>query len=323
VGLGRRLTWPDDYFVLYNELEYQRYHLNNYNANFVISDGFSNVFNMGITLSRSSQDQMIYPRRGSAFSVGLKITPPYSLFRPDQFWELSNAEKQSIYDDMANQYPGLSEDELNNYVQTEILDQENSIKYEFIEYHKWTFNSAWYTTLIGNFVLAAKAEFGYLGFFNKDIGPSPFEKFDVGGSGMMGYNLYGTDIVALRGYRDGSLTPQSVVVRNGQNVLIDDGNVYVKYTLELRFPFTLNPSATIFGLTFLEGGNAWSKIQEFNPFGIKRSVGVGIRAFLPMFGMLGIDYGFGFDMPNSQIDSEDRIKGYHGGEFHFVMGQQF
>ena len=323
VGLGRRLTWPDDYFVLYNEIEYQRYHLNNYNANFVISDGFSNVFNTGITLSRSSQDQMIYPRRGSAFSVGLKITPPYSLFRPDNFWELSNAEQQTIYDDMANQYPTATPEQLADLAETEIADQENSIKYEFIEYHKWTFSSAWYTTLIGNFVLAAKAEFGYLGFFDKDIGPSPFEKFDVGGSGMMGYNLYGTDIVALRGYRDGSLTPQSVVVRNGQNVLIDDGNVYVKYTLELRFPFSLNPSATIFGLAFLEGGNAWSKIQEFNPFGIKRSVGVGIRAFLPMFGMLGIDYGFGFDMPNSQIDSDDTRKGYHGGEFHFVMGQQF
>jgi outer membrane protein insertion porin family len=323
VGLGRRLSWPDDYFVLYNELEYQRYNLQDYHANFIISDGYSNVFNIGTTLSRSSQDQMIYPRRGSAFSLGLKITPPYSLFRPDKFWELSNAEKQAVYDDMANQYPGLTEEQLLEYTSSEIADQENSVKYEFIEYHKWTFNSAWYTTLIGNFVMAAKAEFGYLGFFDPDIGPSPFEKFDVGGSGMMGYNLYGTDIIALRGYRDGSLTPQSVVVRNGQNVLIDDGNVYVKYTLELRFPFTLNPSATIFGLVFLEGGNAWSKIQDFNPFGIKRSAGVGIRAFLPMFGMLGVDYGYGFDLPNSQIDSDDIRKGYHGGEFHFVMGQQF
>ncbi len=140
---------------------------------------------------------------------------------------------------------------------------------------------------------------------------------------MIGYNLYGTDIVALRGYTEGSLTPQSVVVRNGVRTQVDDGNMYVKYTLEFRYPFSLNPSATIFGLAFLEGGNAWSKIDEFNPFGIKRSAGVGIRAFLPMFGMLGIDWGYGFDIPNSNISRNDILNGHHGGEFHFTMGQQF
>jgi len=323
VGLGRRLTWPDDYFVLYNEVGLQRYHLNDYGTTFVISDGFSYVIDFNISLSRSSQDQMIYPRRGSAFSIGLNITPPYSLFKPDNFWEISNAEKLAIRDDVADSNPLLTEEEVLAFTQTEIESVENSEKYKFIEYHKWTFNSAWYTSLIGNLVLSAKSEFGYLGYFNADIGPSPFEKFDVGGSGMMGYNLYGTDIVALRGYGDGTLTPQSIVVRNGVKQYIDDGNVYVKYTVEMRYPFSLNPSATIFGLAFLEGGNAWSRIDEFNPFSIKRSAGVGIRAFLPMFGMLGIDWGYGFDLPNNSVGSEEIKRGHHGSEFHFTMGQQF
>jgi len=323
IGLGRRLTWPDDYFVLYTELGYQRYHLKNYGTSFVINDGYSQVINLNVSLSRSSQDQMIYPRRGSAFSVGLKITPPYSSFKKHNFFEISNAEKLAIREDMADTYPGLTETEIGQYTDTEIESRQNSKKFRFIEYHKWTFNSVWYTSLIGNLVLSAKSEFGYLGYYSSAIGVSPFEKFSVGGSGMMGYNLYGTDIVALRGYLDGTLTPQSVVMRNGRNVAIDDGNVYVKYTMELRYPFSLNPSATIFGLAFVEGGNAWSKIDEFNPFSIKRSAGIGIRAFLPMFGMLGIDYGFGFDLPNTNVNATEFQRGYHGGEFHFVMGQQF
>jgi outer membrane protein insertion porin family len=325
VGLGRRLSWPDDYFVLYTEFEYQRYHLNDWGSNFVINDGFSHVIDMNISLSRSSQDQMIYPRRGSTFSLSLKLTPPYSALKKDKFWQISDAEKLAIRDNIADKYSTyLTENEVDQYAATEIDNRENSKKFKFIEYHKWKFNGAWYTSLIGNLVLATKSEFGLLGFYNSDIGASPFEKFNVGGSGMMGYNLYGTDIVALRGYPDGTLTPQTVVVRNGQKIQIDNGNMYVKYTLEMRYPFSLNPSATIFGLVFLEGGNAWQHFNEFNPFLIKRSAGVGIRAFLPMFGMLGIDYGFGFDLPNSGSIASDEIKrGYHGGEFHFVMGQQF
>jgi len=324
IGLGRRLSWPDDYFVLYTELGLQKYFLNNWGSNFIINDGVSNIINMQISLSRSSQDQMIYPRRGSAFSLALKLTPPYSAFLKKNFYQIGDAEKLAIRSEMTDQYPYLTEPELEQYTTTEIANRENSKKYKFIEYHKWTFNAAWYTSLIGNLVLSAKTEFGYLGFYNPDIGVSPFEKFNVGGSGMMGYNLYGTDIVALRGYADGTLTPQSVVVRNGQRIRIDDGNLYVKYTVEMRYPFSLNPSATIFGLVFLEGGNCWQKWDELNPFQIKRSAGVGIRAFLPMFGMLGIDYGFGFDLPNSSDTPPDEIRrGYHGGEFHFTMGQQF
>jgi outer membrane protein insertion porin family len=324
IGLGRRLTWPDDYFVLYTELGLQKYFLNNWGSNFIINDGVSNIINVQISLSRSSQDQMIYPRRGSSFSLALKLTPPYSYFMKDNFWQISDAEKLAIRGDISKQYPTLSESELEQYTASEIANRENTNKYKFIEYHKWTFNAAWYTSLIGNLVLTAKSEFGYLGYYNPAIGVSPFEKFNVGGSGMMGYNLYGTDIVALRGYADGTLTPQTTVERNGSRIRIDDGNLYVKYTLEMRYPFSLNPSATIFGLAFLEGGNCWQRFDQFNPFLIKRSAGIGIRAFLPMFGMLGIDYGWGFDLPNSSNISAGEIKrGYHGGEFHFTMGQQF
>jgi outer membrane protein insertion porin family len=316
VGLGRKLTWPDDFFVFYTELGYQRYTLSNYSSAFLIDDGLSQIIDLTLTLSRSSQDQMIYPRRGSQFSFSLQVTPPYSLFKKDKFWLLSENQISKIHDDMVDQ---VSAENVESATASEVNSRQNSQKFKFIEYHKWTFNGAWYTKLIKELVLAAKTEFGYLGFYNPDIGTSPFEKFDVGGSGMMGYNLYGTDIVALRGYPDGSITPQSI--QNGMR--IDDGNVYVKYTLEFRYPFSLNPSATIFGLVFLEGGNAWTKFQEFNPFSVKRSVGVGLRAFLPMFGMLGIDYGYGFDLPNNNVSAGDLNRGYHGGEFHFTMGQQF
>jgi outer membrane protein insertion porin family len=323
IGLGRKLTWPDDFFVFYSELGYQRYSLKDYPSSFIITDGFSQIIDMNLSLSRSSQDQMIYPRRGSAFSLSLKLTPPYSLFRKKGFWELTENERLRIQDQIAKENPGISGDDIKPYVESEELNRINANKFKFIEYHKWTFDAAWYTKVFKDFVVAAKSEFGYLGFYNKDIGHSPFEKFEVGGSGMMGYNLYGTDIVALRGYAEGSLTPTTIIKRNGVDQQIDDGNMYVKYTLEFRYPFTLNPSATIYGLAFLEGGNAWSRFEEFNPFSIKRSVGFGIRAFLPMFGMLGIDWGYGFDMPNSNISSSDLRRGFHGGEFHFTMGQQF
>jgi outer membrane protein insertion porin family len=324
IGLGRRLSWPDDYFVLYTEIGLQKYFLNQWGSNFIINDGVSNIIDFQISLSRSSQDQMIYPRRGSSFTFSLKFTPPYSKFYKKDFYKISDAEQLAIRSDEAKLYPYLTQSQLDQYTSTEITNRENTKKFKFIEYHKWTFNSAWYTSLAGNLVLSAKSEFGYLGYYNSSIGVSPFEKFNVGGSGMMGYNLYGTDIVALRGYADGTLTPQTTVNRNGSLVRIDDGNVYVKYTLEMRYPFSLNPSATIFGLAFLEGGNCWQRFDQFNPFLIKRSAGIGVRAFLPMFGMLGIDWGYGFDLPNSSSTSATEIsRGHHGGEFHFTMGQQF
>ena len=283
IGLGRRLKWPDDYFTIYNELSYQRYHLSNYvSSQFIFTNGFSNLISLKTIISRSSQDQMLFPRRGSNFSFGIQLTPPYSLFSNKDYSTIS-------FND----------------------------KYKLIEFHKWTFKSAWYTSIIGNLVLATKAEYGYLGHYNNDIGPSPFEKFEVGGNPMYATNyIFGSDIVSLRGYPDAQLTPQTIVEENGQARRFYDGNVYDKYTVELRYPVSLNPSATIYGLAFIEGGNAWKSISEFKPFHIKRAAGVGVRVFLPMFGLLGIDWGYGFDPLAGQTKP-------NGGEFHFVLGQQF
>jgi len=291
VGLGKRLKWPDDYFSLYSELSYQQYRLHNYNLG-LLYNGNYNLFSLKLVLARSSQDQMIYPRKGSAFSLGVRLTPPYSVFDNTDYSE-------APYED----------------------------RYKNIEFHKWTFSSAWYTSLIEKLVLALRADFGYLGAYNKTIGPPPFEKFEVGGSGLSGYNLYGTDVIALRGYEDGSITPEHTervlypTEEEGdpeyRNVSVSDGNIYTRYYAELRYPFSLNPSATIYGLVFVEGGNAWGKWEEFNPFAVKRAAGLGVRAFLPMFGMLGIDWGYGFDPSRSK--PYERSKG----QWHFVLGQQF
>jgi len=273
LGLGRRLAWPDDFFSLYNEFSYQRYKLEDWTGYFLFSNGNSNNFSFSTNFSRNSVDQPIYPRRGSNFSLSLQITPPYSIIKNQDFTNASDEDK-----------------------------------YRWIEYHKWKFKTDYYTSLAGNLVLYTRAHFGYLGFYNKTIGPSPFEGFDLGGDGLTGYNLYGRETIALRGYENGSLTP----LINGNK----SGNVYTKYTVELRYPFTLNPSATVFGLAFLEAGNAWFVIEDFNPFLVKRSAGVGLRAFLPMFGLLGIDWGYGFDeIPGNP--------GVNKGQFHFTIGQQF
>jgi outer membrane protein insertion porin family len=272
IGLGRRINWPDDFFSLYHELSYQRYNMKDFGS-FIFTDGISNNFSFTTTFGRNSVDQPIYPRRGSNFNLSLQLTPPYSLINDKN-------------------YIGVS-------------DQE---KYLWIEYHKWKFKADWYISLAGNLVLYTRAHFGYLGHYNDDIGPSPFEGFDLGGDGLTGYNLYGRETIALRGYENSSLTP----VVNGSRA----GNVYNKYTVEVRYPFTLNPSATVFGIAFLEAGNAWYSIDEFNPFLIKRSAGIGLRAFLPMFGLLGIDWGYGFDDIPGKPDANK-------GQFHFTIGQQF
>jgi outer membrane protein insertion porin family len=273
IGFGRRLAWPDDFFTLYNEFTFQRYALNNWRNYFIFSNGVSKTISVTTVFARKSVDQLIYPRRGSNFSLSLQLTPPYSL--------------------MSNK----------DYTKMPVNKM-----YEYIEFHKWKFLAEWYTTLAGNLVLSTKAQFGYLGHYNDDIGPSPFEGFDVGGDGMSGYNLYGYETIALRGYENGSLTPRVKGLRAG--------NVYDKLTLELRYPITLNPSATLFGLVFLEAGNAWYSINEFNPFDSHRAAGVGLRAFLPMFGLLGIDWGYGFDPIPGKPNAS-------GSQFHFTIGQQF
>jgi len=274
IGLGTRLKWPDNYFVFYNQLDIKRYNLQDWGYYFMFTDGQSNIIDYSITLQRNSTDQIIYPRQGSDFKFGLQVTPPYSLFRA------KNTDYQSMTDPQ---------------------------RYRWIEYHKWTFDANLYTRIIGDLVLMTRANFGYLGFYNRKLGYSPFEGFMLGGDGMSGYNTYGADIISQRGYSNYSLTPS---INNAYA-----GRVYTRYTVELRYPVILQPQSTIYALLFLEGGNCWSDIRDFNPFSIKRAAGVGVRVFLPMVGLLGIDWGYGFDTDFS---------GKKGGSnFHFMIGQQF
>ncbi|MDD2292971.1 MAG: POTRA domain-containing protein [Bacteroidales bacterium] len=272
IGLGTRLKWPDNYFVLYNQLGWQSYKLQDWSYNFIFKTGLSHNISWTTTLSRNSTDQSIYPRSGADLSMSIQLTPPFSLFR-----------------DRSIDYNSLTVQE----------------HYNWIEYHKWTFKGTLYTKLIGDLVLMTRAQFGYLGFYNKKWGYSPFEGFILGGDGMSGYNTYGSEVIGLRGYENYSLTPYI----NSAYA----GNVYDKFTVELRYPVVLQPSSTIFALVFLEGGNCWSDIRDFNPFQIKRSAGVGLRVYLPVVGMLGIDWGYGFDAD----------AGADKGQFHFVIGQQF
>ena len=271
-GLGKRLNWPDPYFTFYAEANYERYNLKNWTG-FVVENGNSNLLSLKLVLARNSVDQPIYPRRGSEFSASVQATLPYSL------WDGKDYSDQSM------------------------SDQD---RYRWIEFHKWQFKAQWFQGFLrnSNLVLMLKAEMGYLGSYNKNK-VSPFQRFEVGGDGMSGYNIYGIDIIAMRGYEDGALDPSSYYSRG-----------YNKYTAELRYPIILKPSSQIYVLGFLEGGNAFDSWKKFSPFRIKRSAGFGVRLYLPVVGMLGIDWGYGFDPPaNSTTKS--------GCQFHFVLGQQF
>ena len=297
-GLGTRLKWPDNYFVLYNNLSWQTYKLTNWtNSYFAFNDGISHNLSYTISLSRNSSDQQIYPRTGSEFSASLQLTPPYSLFRKYTWDYDNNGNRVKV---PVNSWKDVNYD---NWTSAE--------RYKWIEYHKWKFNATVYTKLVGDLVLMTRAQFGYLGYYNRSWGYSPFENFQVGGDGMSGYMTYGAEIISLRGYEDYSLTPMKMTPYS-RNYESYAGNVYDKFTVELRYPVILQPQSTIFVLAFLEGGNCWSDIREFNPFQIKRSAGVGVRVFLPMIGLLGVDWGYGFD---------DSVNG--GSQFHFVLGQQF
>ena len=293
-GLGKRLKWPDNYFVLYNQLSWQTYKLQNWSYQFMFDTGISHNLSYTLSLSRNSTDQQIYPRQGSDFSFSLQLTPPYSLLRKKGISGY-NREGEAIYTD--------------DWRKIDYSLQSPEQRYRWIEYHKWSFKGAIYTKLVGDLVLMARAQFGYLGYYNRKWGYSPFEGFRVGGDGMSGYDTYGSEIVSLRGYENYSLTPMSTDTASGNYY---SGNVYDKFTVELRYPVILQPQSTIYALLFLEGGNCWSDIRDFNPFQIKRSAGVGVRVFLPMIGLLGVDWGWGFDDP---------VNGRS--QFHFVIGQQF
>ncbi len=277
VGFGKRLSWPDDYFTFYGELAYQRYNLKNwYKYYFGFETGISNDLALNLTLSRNSISNPIYTRRGSAFTLSLQITPPYSAFN-------KNAD-----------YSKMSTEERNRWV----------------EYHKWKFSGKTFTPITKDekLVLMTRAEFGFLGYYNKNK-ISPFGKFLVGGDGMSSYSSAGTETIGLRGYESGSLTPL-----NSEGWY--EGNIYTRLTMELRYPILLKQSTNIWVLAFFEAGNCWSSFQKFNPFDLKRSAGVGVRIYLPMFGLLGIDWGYGFDSVNGSTK-------YSGSQWSFVLGQEF
>ena len=283
IGWGKRLSWPDDYFTLSADLCYTRYSLKDWEY-FMISNGTCNNIALNLTLARSSTDNPIYPRTGSEFVFTASITPPYSLWDGRDYANLGTNSSSSTY---------MSE-----------LQQ----KYQFIEYHKWKFKSRTFIALTNHKkcpVLMTRVEFGLLGHYNKDK-KSPFETFYVGGDGMSGYSYnYATETIGLRGYDNGSLTPRGYT-----------GYAYDRFTLELRYPLILSNSTNIYGLGFVEGGNAWNNIKEFNPFDMKRSAGVGVRIFLPMVGLLGIDWAYGFDKVFGS-------RSYGGSQFHFILGQEF
>ena len=285
-GLGKRLNWPDPYFTFYAEASYERYALKNWSS-FVMTNGAANLASIKLVFGRNSVDQPIYPRRGSEFSASVQATLPYSLWDGKDYKKLEQ---------IANSSNSTSAE----------ADRANQERYRWVEFHKWQFKAQWFQSFLknSNLVLMLKAEMGYLGSYNK-YKVSPFERYEVGGDGMSGYNIYGIDIIAMRGYEDGALDPGSNYSRG-----------YNKYTAELRYPIILKPSSQIYVLGFLEGGNAFDSWKKFSPFKIKRSAGFGVRLYLPVVGMLGIDWGYGFDAPaNSSTKS--------GSQFHFVLGQQF
>ena len=280
IGLGQRLQVPDDYFTLYLELSYKRYNINNYSDYAMIfKQGVANNLSIKAVLGRSSSGpNPIFPTMGSEFSVSAELTPPYSCMNGKDYTD-----------------PNMTLQE----------------RYKWIEYHKYKASAKWFTTLFGPkdgssraLVLVTKAEFGLLGRYNKNVGKSPFEYFQLGGDGLYGYNLYGAENIGLRGYSNQSLTPAA------------NGYVYNKYTVELRYPMSLNPNATFYAIVFAEAGNCWHSIENFRPFDVKRSAGVGVRVYMSMIGLIGVDWGYGFDeVPGAT--------GANGSQFHFVIGQNF
>lgn len=274
-GYGKRLSWPDDYFQFMATLSYQIYKMHDWNY-FLIQNGTSHNVNLEFLLQRSSIDNPLYTRRGSQFALSLALTPPYSLFDNKDY---------------------------------AAMDQYDEQKYKLIEYYKWKFKAKVFTplapmTVKRTPVLMARAEFGFLGAYNKNK-RSPFETFYVGGDGMSGYSsTYATETIGLRGYENGSLSYNA--------------NAYSRLSMELRYPFILEPSSTIYGLAFVEAGNAWEDMKDYNPFNLKRSAGIGVRIFLPMIGLMGIDWAYGFDVPNINKDGKRS-----GSNFHFIIGQEF
>ena len=297
VGLAKRLTVPDDYFTLSQFIGYQFYDLNDYNTGlFTFGNGSSNNLSYTVALSRNNTfTDPIYPTGGSNFTISAKLTFPYSAFNKVDYKSLKN-ERQDLVDQLANDPSNTSAGE-----RIAEIDQE---RYKWLEFYKIKFKGEWFTALTKKLVLRPSFEFGFLGAYNNDRGVIPFERFFLGGDGMGMYNLDGRENIPLRGYPNQSLSAQ------------DGGSIYNKYSLELRYPISLGEQAKIYALTFLEGGSSYNNFRDFDPFLLKRSAGIGVRLFMPQFGLLGIDFGHGFDPIPGQSTK-------HGWETHFIFGQNF
>jgi outer membrane protein insertion porin family len=306
-GIGLPLKWPDDYFIGNVTANIEQINLSDYQrSDFNISNGKFNNFSLNLSLTRSSVSEQIFPRSGSTVSLSLQITPPYSLFRGEVDYNLTADERINAITELQK--------ELGDGTVITDLDSINHIqglvdarKFKYLEYHKWKFNAEWYYNIWDNLVMMASVKFGMLGYFNRDVGIVPFERFEVGGDGISNYQsgITGKDIYSLRGYDVSDLEEND----NG------GASIFNKFTVELRYPITLNPNSTIYVLGFLQGGNSWGSFREYNPFDLKRSAGIGLRAFLPMFGLLGFDYGFGFDK-----NLGDDAKWSEYGKFSVILG---
>lgn len=289
LGLAKRLRVPDDFFQLSQAISFQYYNLKNYFTGlFTFGDGEANNLAYTVSLSRdNTRVNPIFPTGGSSFNITGKFTPPYSLFTGKDYDNLGDLPE---FQD-ANGNPLIAE-----------IDQE---KFKWLEFYKIKFNGTWYTPIYEKLILKTQADFGFIGAYNLSRGNIPFERFFLGGDGMVSYALDGRETIALRGYPNQSLSG-------------NDGSViYNKFSLELRYPITLKPSASIYALSFLEAGNGYNSFREFDPFNSKRSAGVGVRIFMPAFGLLGIDFGYGFDSPGQSSTSPN------GWETHFIIGQRF
>ena len=273
LSLGRRLSWPDDFFTLSNSIGYLQYSLRNFGNTLGFSTGNANSITFNTTIARNSVSNPMYPRGGSSISLNIAATPPHSLWRDIDY---ENASNQELF--------------------------------KWLEYHKWNLDTKYFLQLADKLVLATRAHFGFIGTYNKDVDPGPFERFTLGGDGLTGQNfLLGTDVIGLRGYTNNSITPVENNIRGGL--------FFTKFVTEIRYPLSLNPSATIYALAFVEGGNNWNDFDQYNPYDMKRSAGFGARIFMPAFGLLGLDWGYGFD-------SEPGQSGPAGPQFHFSIGQQ-
>ncbi len=307
VGLAKRLQWPDDFFTLSHAISYQLYNFQDYNLGlFNFGNGKSNSLAYTIGISRrSSGPNPIFPMGGSNFEITAKFTPPYSAF---------NGVDHKTLKARSEELTPLTINGTITPAQQRELEEVEAERFKWLEFYKVKFKGDWYTRLVDKFVLRTNVEFGFLGNYNQDIGNVPFERFFVGGDGLgNNFTLDGRETIQLRGYENSSLTPVDPATQRQEG-----GIVYNKYSMEMRYPLTLKPSASIFGLAFVEGGNSFDNFQSFNPFEIKRSAGLGLRIFMPAFGLLGIDFGYGFDQ-----DLRPQSNGPSGWQTHFIIGQQF